>query len=58
MLVYHIPQQEFLWSQMFGLLEDHKEAVGIQDYALGQTSLEQVFLFFTKYQKNFTKNIN
>jgi ATP-binding cassette, subfamily A (ABC1), member 3 len=36
---------------MFGLMEDAKARLSINDYSLGQTSLEQVFLFFTKYQK-------
>lgn len=37
---------------MFGLMEDNKVELDIEDYSLGQTSLEQVFLFFTKYQRN------
>ena len=36
---------------MFGLMEEAKRTLDIEDYALGQTSLEQVFLFFTKYQR-------
>lgn len=51
MLTYHIPQSNLRWSEMFGLMEANKEALMIEDYALGQTSLEQVFLFFTKYQR-------
>lgn len=51
MLVYHIPQTTLKWSQMIGIMEDNKEALKIQDYSLGQPSLEQVFLSFTKYNK-------
>lgn len=43
---------------MFGIMEDNKEALDIQDYSLGQTSLEQVFLFFTKYQRNIDEDVN
>lgn len=51
MLTYHIPQTKLKWSKMFGLMEIAKSTYNIEDYSLGQTSLEQVFLFFTKYQK-------
>uniref|UniRef100_A0A6E8W4G1 ABC transporter domain-containing protein n=1 Tax=Anopheles coluzzii TaxID=1518534 RepID=A0A6E8W4G1_ANOCL len=50
-LTYHITQSELKWSSMFGLMEEAKRTLDIEDYALGQTSLEQVFLFFTKYQR-------
>ncbi|XP_052870592.1 phospholipid-transporting ATPase ABCA3-like [Anopheles cruzii] len=50
-LSFHIPVTDLKWSQMFGLMESHKQTLEIDDYALGQTSLEQVFLFFTKYQR-------
>ncbi|XP_055623836.1 phospholipid-transporting ATPase ABCA3-like [Toxorhynchites rutilus septentrionalis] len=50
-LSYHVPQTDLKWSAMFGLMESNKDRLGIGDYALGQTTLEQVFLFFTKYQR-------
>uniref|UniRef100_A0A182NIG1 ABC transporter domain-containing protein n=1 Tax=Anopheles dirus TaxID=7168 RepID=A0A182NIG1_9DIPT len=50
-LTFHIPVTDLKWSQMFGLMESSKQSLEIEDYALGQTSLEQVFLFFTKYQR-------
>ncbi|XP_038108176.1 ATP-binding cassette sub-family A member 3 [Culex quinquefasciatus] len=50
-LAYHIPQSDLKWSTMFGIMETAKRTLDIEDYALGQTSLEQVFLFFTKYQR-------
>uniref|UniRef100_A0AAG5D3R1 ABC transporter domain-containing protein n=1 Tax=Anopheles atroparvus TaxID=41427 RepID=A0AAG5D3R1_ANOAO len=50
-LSFHIPVTDLKWSQMFGLMEGSKRTLEIEDYALGQTSLEQVFLFFTKYQR-------
>uniref|UniRef100_A0A8D8MPF5 ATP-binding cassette sub-family A member 3 n=2 Tax=Culex pipiens TaxID=7175 RepID=A0A8D8MPF5_CULPI len=50
-LSFHIPRTDQRWSAMFGLMESSRERLGIEDYALGQTSLEQVFLYFTKYQR-------
>ena len=50
-LTFHIAQSSMKWSTMFGLMETAKQTLEIEDYALGQTSLEQVFLFFTKYQR-------
>ncbi|XP_039428799.1 phospholipid-transporting ATPase ABCA3-like [Culex pipiens pallens] len=50
-LSFHVPQTDLKWSAMFGLMESHKEQLNIEDYSLGQTTLEQVFLFFTKYQR-------
>lgn len=50
MLTYSIDQIDLKWSEMFGLMESNKEDLNIEDYSLGQNSLEQVFLHFTKYQ--------
>ncbi|XP_058456304.1 phospholipid-transporting ATPase ABCA3-like [Malaya genurostris] len=50
-LAYHIAPSILKWSTMFGLMENAKRTLEIEDYALGQTSLEQVFLLFTKYQR-------
>lgn len=35
---------------MFGVIEDAKNELKIKDYSVSQTSLEEVFLSFTKYQ--------
>lgn len=54
-LTYHIPDNEnspdnkIKWSHLFGLMEEAKASLNISDYSLGQTTLEQVFLYFTKY---------
>lgn len=50
-LSFHVPQTDLRWSAMFGLMESNKEKLNVEDYTLGQTTLEQVFLFFTKYQR-------
>lgn len=54
-LTYHIQSTQVKWSQIFGIMEDAKEQLNISDYSLGQTSLEQIFLYFTKYQRSEKK---
>lgn len=39
---------------MFSLMEEGKQTLDIEDYSISQTSLEQVFLSFTKYQRDET----
>lgn len=52
MLTYYVPPSDNMkWSIMFGLMETAKETLRIEDYSISQTSLEQVFLSFTKYQR-------
>uniref|UniRef100_A0A336L4T4 CSON004232 protein n=1 Tax=Culicoides sonorensis TaxID=179676 RepID=A0A336L4T4_CULSO len=50
-LVFYVPKTELRWSKMFGYMENAKKIFNIEDYSLLQTTLEQVFLHFTKYQK-------
>ncbi|XP_035912164.1 ATP-binding cassette sub-family A member 3-like [Anopheles stephensi] len=50
-LTYHIRDTGHRWSDMFGLLERARDKLRIEDYALGQTSLEQVFLQLTANQR-------
>lgn len=52
LLTYHIPSDPLRkWSRMFGIMNAGKiEMPMIEDYALSQTSLEQVFLSFTERQ--------
>ncbi|KAB0796417.1 hypothetical protein PPYR_10478 [Photinus pyralis] len=56
LLTYYIPPNDQLrWSMMFGIMETAKDRFNIEDYSIGQCSLEQVFLSFTKYQKEAQK---
>lgn len=50
-LTYQIQNPNLKWSEMFGIMELCKTKLNIEDYSLGQSSLEQVFLYFTKYQR-------
>lgn len=45
---YHIPDPDLKWSEVFGIMNQMKNVMNLEDYALTQTSLEQVFLFFCK----------
>lgn len=57
MLTYYVPRTDTLkWSGMFGLMETAKKTLHIEDYSICQTSLEQVFLSFTKFQVEETPN--
>lgn len=54
-LTFHISNMNLKWSQVFGICANLKDELDIQDYALTQMSLEQVFLIFSKsgmYQQN------
>ncbi|XP_012587144.1 PREDICTED: ATP-binding cassette sub-family A member 3 [Condylura cristata] len=50
LLRYHLPGRGLSWAKVFGVLEKAKEKYGVADYAVSQTSLEQVFLGFAHLQ--------
>uniref|UniRef100_A0A182NHT5 ABC transporter domain-containing protein n=1 Tax=Anopheles dirus TaxID=7168 RepID=A0A182NHT5_9DIPT len=50
-LTYHIRDTGLRWSEMFGTLERAREHLQLEDYGLGQTTLEQVFLTLTANQR-------
>ena len=41
-MTYQLPSEGTSWSSVFRQLEDHKERLGIVDYSVSQTTLEQV----------------
>ncbi|CAG9855955.1 unnamed protein product [Phyllotreta striolata] len=50
LLSYYVTDKSVPWSKMFGVLEEAKRGdLNIEDYSLGQSTLEQVFLTFTKH---------
>ncbi|XP_055628188.1 phospholipid-transporting ATPase ABCA1-like [Toxorhynchites rutilus septentrionalis] len=51
-VTYYISSNKLKWSTIFGMMENSKRTLNVEDYSIGQTSLEQVFLFFTKYQND------
>lgn len=46
LLTYSITNPTLTWAKMFGMMERAKRQLNIEDYSLGQTSLEQVSSFF------------
>ena len=47
---YAIASDDLKLGSLFALLEDHRERLDILDYSVSQTTLEQVFQKFAKYQ--------
>uniref|UniRef100_A0A6Q2XA99 ABC transporter domain-containing protein n=1 Tax=Esox lucius TaxID=8010 RepID=A0A6Q2XA99_ESOLU len=50
MVHYHLTDKTLTWAQVFGTLEAAKEKYSVDDYAVSQISLEQVFLSFAQFQ--------
>ncbi|XP_067683603.1 phospholipid-transporting ATPase ABCA3-like [Haliotis asinina] len=48
---FQIPDASVRLAQVFSLMEDTKAQFGVEDYSVHQTTLEQVFLTFTRAQK-------
>jgi len=50
---YHVsPSENVSWGKMFGAMEEARAKFDLEAYSVGQTSLEQVFLNFSKAQIN------
>ncbi|XP_055306584.1 phospholipid-transporting ATPase ABCA3-like [Sitodiplosis mosellana] len=49
-LKFSVSTSDLKWSSMFGLMNQAKETLPIEDYSISQSSLEQVFLSLTQYQ--------
>lgn len=51
-LHYHIPNPQLNWSEIFRAMEEAKLSLHIEDYSVGETTLEQVFLNFAMAQRD------
>ena len=51
LLYYHIKARMFKWSEIFGIMENAKVKYDIEDYSVGQTTLEQLFIGFARLQR-------
>eukprot|EP00058_Branchiostoma_floridae_P010060 XP_002595548.1 hypothetical protein BRAFLDRAFT_117471 [Branchiostoma floridae] len=51
MVHYHVKDRSLTWARVFGTMERAKTRFNIEDYLVSQTSLEQVFLNFAKWQR-------
>lgn len=50
-LTYSIPAENIRWSTVFGIMENVKKTLKIEDYSVSQNSLEQVVLTLVKDQE-------
>ncbi|CAN0457892.1 unnamed protein product [Laminaria digitata] len=48
---FEFPQQEKPLSELFGFIENNREALSVGEYSLSQTSLEQIFNAFAAQQE-------
>jgi len=51
---FEYPPQKLSLGNMFGVLEDNRASLGIEEYSLSQTTLEQIFNFFASQQEEET----
>ncbi|CRK87607.1 CLUMA_CG001403, isoform A [Clunio marinus] len=57
-MTFYAAETDLKWSEVFATMANIKNDVGLADYALSQTSLEQVFLFFTKSSQKIQSEPN
>ncbi|XP_030379886.1 ATP-binding cassette sub-family A member 3 isoform X2 [Scaptodrosophila lebanonensis] len=57
-LTFYIPLSGIKWSEIFGLMEHKREELNIEDYSISQTTLEEIFLDFAKYQREDPRSLN
>lgn len=50
LLVYQLPMEQMRLSDLFGILEENKKPLNIEDYSISQTTLDEVFVGFAKLQ--------
>lgn len=50
-LHYQLIAENKTWANLFGIMEQAKKEFNIEDYSVSQTTLEQVFMNFTRAQR-------
>lgn len=50
-LEYFVPAAGLTWASVFGILEKNRKELSIEDYSVTQTTLERVFLTFSRGQR-------
>ncbi|XP_048586908.1 ATP-binding cassette sub-family A member 2 isoform X2 [Nematostella vectensis] len=55
MLQYQIPSGIMTLDQIFGNIEDYQDRLGIEDYSVSQTTLDNVFINFARQQTDETE---
>ncbi|KAM7349571.1 ATP binding cassette subfamily A member 3 isoform 2-T3 [Cochliomyia hominivorax] len=56
-LTFYIPLASIKWSKIFGLMESNRDELNIEDYSISQTTLEEIFLDFAKYQREDPRQV-
>lgn len=56
-LTFYIPLSSIKWSQIFGLMERNRHELNVEDYSISQTTLEEIFLDFAKYQREDPREV-
>lgn len=51
-VTYQLPSAGVTWSTVFRQLENNKQRLGIVDYSVSQTTLDQVFINFAREQED------
>nr|XP_055026150.1 phospholipid-transporting ATPase ABCA1 isoform X1 [Misgurnus anguillicaudatus] len=51
-LQYQIPQGEGALANIFSQLSKHQDTLGVEDYSVSQTTLDQVFVSFARQQRD------
>ncbi|XP_047145843.1 phospholipid-transporting ATPase ABCA3 isoform X2 [Hydra vulgaris] len=51
-LHYQLTNKNISWANLFGVMERAKVDFEIEDYSVSQTTLEQIFLNFTRFQRS------
>lgn len=54
-MTFYIPLTGVKWSRIFGLMESNRDELNVEDYSVSQTTLEEIFLEFAKYQREDTR---
>ena len=57
LLNYQVKTRNFKWSNIFRIMEKAKVTYQIEDYSVGQTTLEQLFIGFAQLQRGLQENI-
>jgi ATP-binding cassette subfamily A (ABC1) protein 3 len=48
LMKYELPKSGYTLGDVFKIMEEHQKALGIDDYSISQTSLEQIFVSIAK----------
>lgn len=53
---YYVADKNLLWWRIFDIMETARGQMAIEDYSVSQTTLEQVFLRFTRLHTDPTED--